>query len=135
MFFRFMTSCAVKYRTVAGLSTMPAPRSSIDVAVRSNTSTSHPASRSHSAAFKPPSEPPATMARSWDLAELIVRCPLVPRRDGKRSSGAPDRGLWAHETESDDAGRLDLVQDGSLAETICADLAVHRKRRFSYQKA
>jgi hypothetical protein len=36
--------------------------------------------------------------------------------------------------EDDDAGRLDFVQYGYLAETIGANLAV-RGGRFSYQKA
>src|SRR5215469_915370 len=109
-FSRFMTLCVVKYRTVAGLSTMPAPRSSIDAAVRSKTSTSHPASRSHSAAFKPPSEPPDTMARSWDSAELIIRSPRAKPRP-EVSSSAPDRGSSGYDTEGDDAGRLDFVQE------------------------
>src|SRR3712207_5035988 len=43
---------------------MPAPWPASGTSERSYTSTSHPASRSHSAAFSPPNDPPITTTRA-----------------------------------------------------------------------
>src|SRR5258707_2997353 len=54
---------SVRYRSVASRAAMPAPRACSAADDRSKTVTSHPASRSTSAAVSPPTDPPMTMTR------------------------------------------------------------------------
>ena len=58
----FFVLRSVNQRRVSGCSTMPLPRPSSTVGVRSKMVTSKPASRSSSAVVRPPMEPPMTMA-------------------------------------------------------------------------
>src|SRR4249920_130001 len=54
---------SVRYRSVASRVAMPAPRACSAADERSKTVTSHPASRSTSAAVSPPTDPPVTTTR------------------------------------------------------------------------
>src|SRR5262245_49250495 len=69
---------------------MPAPRACRADEDRSKTRTSHPESRSTSAAVRPPSEPPMTMTRG-----MTGTC-RDPSRSGKARSG-PAEGRAPHD--------------------------------------
>src|SRR2546423_5635236 len=78
---------------------MPEPRSWSRAGLRSKTSTAHPASRSHRAACRPPSDPPTTTTRGFvsrasATAYLLTIDHIPPgaergeRRDERRQQAA-----------------------------------------------
>src|SRR5260370_544880 len=71
---------SVRYRSVASRAAMPAPRACSAAEDRSKTVTSHPASRSTSAAVSPPTDPPMTATRGMEDTGL----------------GPPERGHLDH---------------------------------------
>src|SRR5215471_20859048 len=71
---------SVRYRRVVSRAAMPAPRACSVADDRSKTVTSHPASRSTSAAVRPPTDPPVTTTRG--MADT--------------GSGPPERGHLDH---------------------------------------
>src|SRR5580704_12557163 len=81
---------SVRYRRVASRAAMPAPRACSAADDRSNTVTSHPASRSTSAAVRPPTDPPVTTTRG-----MAAPCWPTLGRPGT-GSGLPERGHLDH---------------------------------------
>src|SRR5687767_1170084 len=79
-----------------GRTTIPAPRSSRAAWLRSSTSTSHPRSRSRTAAVSPPIDPPATRTRGHP----------IPARSVQKLDG--------HETKGGVADVLQVVDESSL---------------------
>src|SRR5437868_10111474 len=80
---------SVRYRRVASRAAMPAPRACSAADDRSKTVTSHPASRSTSAAVSPPTDPPVTATRG-------MAAPCWPTR-GWPTRGWPGTGLGSAE--------------------------------------
>src|SRR4029079_18084210 len=83
--------CAVGSCSVPSRVAMPAPRACSAADERSKTVTSHPASRSTSAAVSPPTDPPVTTTRGIIAYALpSPACRLRPCRLRAAERGHPD---------------------------------------------
>src|SRR6266576_6245329 len=111
---------------------MPAPRACRADEDRSKTLTSHPASRSTSAAVRPPSEPPMTMTRGIAGTAVILPAPGTARLWSAEGRDPHDLHLEQHPPLIDrgitqPVGRVVLcVLDPDLVKMFFDASALHR---------